>query len=90
MAVLKTFCSTLQVMLGNIFSDSDVDLNYDPAQPTVSEVKNLDYIVTKKLCEDEFIKRAERMVEHGSPMAADCYEHLIARITGRWRARSHL
>jgi len=90
MAVLKSYCPTLQAMLGKIFPGSDVDLNYDPTEPTVSEVENLGYNVAKTLCEYLFIKRAERMVKEGWPMAADCYEHLTARINSRWRATSRL
>jgi len=90
MAVLKSYCPTLQVMLGKILPGSDVDLNYDPTEPTVSEVENLGYNVAKTLCEYLFIKRAERMVKEGWPMAAACYEHLTARINGRWRVRFHL
>lgn len=90
MVVRKPYCPTLQAMLSKIFPDSDVDLNYDPTEPTVSEVDSLGYNLAKTLCKYLFIKRAERMVREGWPMAADCYEHFIARINGRWRARSRL
>ena len=90
MVVLKSYCPTLQAMLDKIFPGSNVDLNYDPTEPTVSEVKTLGYNTAKKLCENSFIRRAERMVRHGWPMAANYYAHLTARINGRWRARSHM
>ena len=90
MAVVKSYCPTLQVMRGKIFPGSIVDLNYDPTEPTVSEVENLGYSMAKTLCEYWFIKRAERMVKEGWPMAADYYGHLTAHINGRWRARSRL
>ena len=90
MTVLKSYCSILQVMLGKIFPSSDVDLNYDPTESAVNEVENLDYSGAKTLCQHLFIKRAERMVKKGWPMAAACYDHLTARINGPRRARSHL
>jgi len=90
MVVLKSYCSTLQAMLGEIFPGSNVDLNHDPTEPTVSEVEILGYNAAKMLCEHLFIKRAERMVKEGWSMAADFYDYLRARINGRWRTRSHL
>lgn len=87
MAVLESYCPTLQAMLGKIFPGSDVDLNYDPTEPTVSEVENFGPEKAKAVCKYLFIERAERMVKEGWPMAADCYEHFKARIIGKWRSR---
>lgn len=83
MVVLKSYCPTLQAMLDEIFPGSDVDLYHDPIESTISEVKHLGYNAAKTLCEYLFIKRAERMVKEGWPMAADFYEHLTARMNGR-------
>jgi len=61
--VLKSYCSTLQAMLDEIFSSSNVNLNYDSTKSIISEMKNLVYNITKKLCEYLFIKRAKRMIK---------------------------
>lgn len=90
MVVLQPYGPTLQVILSKMFPGSDIDLNYDPTEPTVNEVKNLGYKMAKTICKDLFVRRAERMVKEAWPMAADCYEHLAACITGRWRAKSRL
>ena len=50
-------------MLGEKFPGPDVDLNYDPTEPTISEVENLGYNMAKPLCEYLLIKRAERMIK---------------------------
>ena len=39
--ILKSHRRTVQDTLGKIFSDSDVDLYYDPLEPTPSEVLGL-------------------------------------------------
>ena len=90
MVVLQSYCPTLQAILGKIFPGSDVDLHYDPTEPTVSEAENFGYKVAKTICRYLFINRAERMVKEGWPMAADCYEHLAACINGRCWAKSRL
>ncbi len=89
-AVLKSYGPTLQAILGEKFPGSDVDLDYDPTEPTTSEMENSDYSATKTLREHLFIKRAERMIKEGPPMAAKFYEYLAARTNGRSRARSCL
>lgn len=77
-------------MLDEILSGSNVDLNHDPTEPTVSEVEHLGYNAAKTLCEYLFIKRAERMIKESWSLTADFYEHLTARVNDRWRAKSRL
>jgi len=50
-------------MLDKIFSDSNIDLNYDSTESTVSEIEILNYNATKILYEYLFIKKAERIVK---------------------------
>ena len=90
MVVLQSYCPSLQAILRKIFPGSDIDLNYDPTEPTISEAETFGYKVAKTTCQDLFIRRAEKMVEEGWPMAADCYKHLAAGITGQWMAKSRL
>ncbi len=61
--VLKSYCSTLQAMLNEIFSSSNVNLNYDSTKSIISEMKNLVYNMTKTLCEYLFIKRVKRIIK---------------------------
>ena len=51
-------------MLDKIFSNSNINLNYDFIKFTVNEMKILNYNMIKKLCENSFIQRAERMIKH--------------------------
>ena len=82
MVVLKSYCCTFQDMLGEMFAGSDVDLNYDPLEPTVNNVEVWGYSNAKKLCKHLFVQRAERIVKEGWPAAAAHFAYLLAYLDG--------
>ena len=85
MVTLKSHCCTLREKLGKMFPDSSFNLNYDPLEPTASDVESMGHNTAKKLCQYWFLKRAERMVEVAWPMAAAYYAYLVQRMNGRKR-----
>lgn len=86
MVALKSYCCTLQDKLSKIFPDSNVNLNYDPLEPTASDVESMGHNAAKKLCQYWFLKRAERMIQMAWPMAAAYYAYLVERMNGRKRS----
>ena len=82
MVTLKSYCCTLQDTLSKMFPGSNVDLNYDPLEPTASDVEYVGHNTAKKLCQYWFLKRAERMIQVAWPMAAAYYACLVERMNG--------
>ena len=80
MVTLKSYCCTLQDTLSKIFPGSNVDLNYDPLEPTVSDVEYVGHNTAKKLCQYWFLKRAERMIQVAWPMTAAYYVCLVKQM----------
>lgn len=75
--ILKSHRRTVQDMLSKKFSGSDVDLYYDPLEPTANDLECWDYDTAKKLRQSWFLQRAIRVVKMGWPAAAACYAYLL-------------
>ncbi len=50
-------------MLDKIFSDSNINLNYNSTEFSIDYIKKIDYNAAKTLFKYLFIKRAERIVK---------------------------
>ena len=83
MVVLQSHCRALQNRLGRIFPGSNVDLNYDPIEPTASDLKFWrGYDTAKKLRECWFSQRANRMINKAWPAAAAYYAYRLGVMNG--------
>ena len=82
MVVLQSHCRVLQDRLDKIFSGSNVDLNYDPVEPTASDLRFWDYDSAKKLRECSFFQRANRMINTAWPAAVACYAYRLRILNG--------
>ncbi|KAL8902279.1 MAG: hypothetical protein Q9207_004797 [Kuettlingeria erythrocarpa] len=80
--ILKSHRLTVQDTLRKIFSGSDVDLHYDPLEPTANDLEFWDYDTAKKLRQSWFFQRATRVVKMGWPAAAACYADLLEVMCG--------
>lgn len=80
--ILKSHRRTVQDTLRKIFSGSDVDLYYDPLEPTANDLEFLDYDTAKKLRQSSFFERAIKVVKMGWPAAAACYAFLLKVMFG--------
>jgi hypothetical protein len=67
--ILKSHCCTAQDTLSTIFPGSDVDLKYNPVEPTAKDLKIWDYDTAKELRQRWSFKRAVRIVKNGRPAA---------------------
>ncbi len=74
---LKSHCRTVHDTLEKIFPNSDVDLHYNPHEPTANDVKIWGYNAAKKLCRCRCAKRSIRIVKDGWPAAATYYASLL-------------
>ena len=81
--VLKSHRGTVQDTLGKIFSDSNVELRYDPLEPTANDLVFWDYHTAKRLRRGWFFQRATRVMEKGWPAAAACYASLLQKMFER-------
>lgn len=75
--ILTSHRRTIQDRLGKIFSDSNVELYYDPLEPTATDLEFWDYDTAKKLRQCWFFQRAIRVIKNGWPAAAACYAYLL-------------
>ncbi len=75
--VLKSHRRTIQDTVDKMFSDPDLELYYDPLEPTANDLKFWDYETAKKLYQCRFFQRATRVVKMGWPAAAACYASLL-------------
>jgi hypothetical protein len=80
--ILKSHCHTAQDTLNTIFPGSDVDLNYNPVEPTANDLKIWDYDAAKRLRHHWCFKRAIRIVQDGWPAAAAYYTYLLEGMCG--------
>jgi len=80
--ILKSHRRTVQDTLGKIFSSSDVELCYDPLEPTANDLEFWDYDTAKQLRRRWFFQRAIRVVEKGWPAAAAYYAYLLEVMFG--------
>jgi hypothetical protein len=80
--ILKSHCCTARDMLGTIFPGSDVDLNYNPVEPTAKDLKIWNYDTAKELHHRWSFKRATRIVKNGWPAAAAYYTHFLEVMCG--------
>ena len=80
--VLESYCLTAQGILGKIFPDSDIDLDYNPLEPTAKDVELWGYHDAKKLHQQCLFERAMRIVDEGWPAAAIYYTSLLRVMCG--------
>ena len=78
--ILRSHCRAVQDTLGKVFPDSDVDLKYNPFEPTANDLKIWDYDTAKKLRRLWFLPRAVRIVQKGWPAAAAAYYAYILEV----------
>ena len=74
--ILKSHRRTVQETLGKIFPDSDVELDYDPLDPTANYLRFGDD-AAKRLYQCLFFERATRVIKKGWPAAVACYAYLL-------------
>jgi hypothetical protein len=75
--VLKSYYLIAQGILGKIFPDSDIDLYYNPLEPTAKDVELWGHHNVKKLHQQCLFERAIRIVDEGWPAAAAYYTSLL-------------
>jgi hypothetical protein len=80
--ILKSHRRTALDMLGKIFPGSDVDLDYNPLEPTANNLEFWDYDTAKKLRQQWFFQRAIRVIQNGWPAGAACYVYLLEVMFG--------
>jgi len=80
--VLKSYRFTAQGKLGKIFPDSDIELYYNPLEPTAKDVEVWSYDQAKKLHLQWLFERSLRIVSKGWPAAAAFYFDLLRVMCG--------
>ena len=80
--ILKSYCLIAQSTLSKMFPDSDIDLHYNPLEPTAQNVKVWGYDKAKKACQQWLFKRSIRVVSEGWSVAAACYSNLLRVMFG--------
>jgi len=75
--VLESSITTVQGTLGKILPESDVDICYDPFEPTADDLESWDYGRARSLRRIWFEKRADRIARVGWAPAADHYAHRL-------------
>jgi hypothetical protein len=77
--VLNAHCDRLEVTFGQILPGWNVDLVYDPEDPTIDDLKNWNYAMAKQLRQSWFRERAGRVVKRKLYPAAAYYNYRLAR-----------
>ena len=80
--VLKSSILTILDTIREILPGSDIDIYYDPFEPTAEDLKVWDYDTAKYLCQRWFVERAERIVRKSWPPARAHYAHYLDAISG--------
>jgi len=80
--ILKSYCLIAQSTLGKMFPDSDIDLHYNPLEPTAQDVKVWGYDKAKKACRQWLFERSIRVVSEGWSVAAAYYSSLLRVMFG--------
>lgn len=80
--ILKSYCLIAQSMLSKMFSDSNIDLHYNPLKPTAQNVKVWGYDKAKKACQQWLFERSIRVVSEGWSVAAAYYSSLLQVMFG--------
>ncbi len=62
-------------MLDKIFSDSNINLNYNSTEFSIDYIKKIDYNAAKTLFKYLFIKRAERIVKKSWLIVVNFYNY---------------
>jgi hypothetical protein len=78
--ILKSHCRTVQGTLGKIFPGSDVDLNWNPLEPTANDLELWGYDEAKRLRQTWFSQRAIIIIKDGWPAAAACYAYFLEEL----------
>jgi hypothetical protein len=85
LVVLKSCSLLLKYKLNNMFPCCDVDLNYDPTQPSTASLERFGSNVAKFLAEESFARRAKE-VYAASPLAAEYYRLKCGEDTVEFKA----
>lgn len=85
LVVLKSYSVPLKDKLNNMFPSCDVDLNYDPTQPSKTSLKRFGINVAKFQAEESFARRAKE-VYAASPLAAEYYRLKCGEDTVEFKA----
>jgi Gti1/Pac2 family len=80
--ILKSHRRTVKDRLREIFLGSNVELYYDPLEPTASDSEIWGYDMAKTLCKEWFFERAIRVVKEAWPAGAACYAHRLKVMSG--------
>jgi Gti1/Pac2 family len=80
--ILKSHRRTVKDRLCEIFLGSNVELYYDPLEPTASDSEIWGYDMAKTLCKEWFFERAIRVVKEAWPAGAACYAHRLKVMSG--------
>ncbi len=77
MIILKSYCSILQKKINSLFLDLKINLHYNSMKFKLSDVRYLNYNITKMQSKNKFLKRAKRMKENVWIIAITYYFFLI-------------
>jgi Gti1/Pac2 family len=80
--ILKSHRRTVKDKLRKIFPGSNVDLYYNPLEPTVKDSKIWGHDKAKTLYEEWFFKRAIRIIKEAWPAGAACYAYRLKVMSG--------
>jgi hypothetical protein len=75
--ILKSYRRTVKDRLREILLGSNVELYYDPLEPTASDSEIWGYDLAKTLCKEWFFKRAIRVIKEAWPTGAAYYAHRL-------------
>jgi Gti1/Pac2 family len=80
--ILKSHRRTVKDTLRRIFPGSNVDLYYDPLEPTANDSEIWGYDKAKTLCKEWFFERAIRVAKEAWPAGAACYTYCLKVMSG--------
>lgn len=79
--VLSSHCNTLRSQLDAFLPGSELELEYDPTQPTDADLNEWGYLRAKTMSGEWFSERAWREIGEGWPLAAAYYAYRLGLIS---------
>ena len=80
--ILKSHRRTIKDKLRQIFPGSNVDLYYNPLEPTANDSEIWGHDKAKTLYEERFFERAIRVIKEAWPAGAACYVYRLKVMSG--------
>lgn len=89
LCVRKSMISTVQEKIQAMFPGSNVDINYDPTEPTAADLELCmsDYEQAKWLCGQQLLERSIKILKRGWSPAAGHYQRYVENTLGPDRHR---